>query len=174
MTTPTGSDDRLRAFGNELVEVHLWLREELDRLRDDVDAYVEDRAGRPRMLRAHCLTFCDAIRRHHTGEDADAFTALLSRFPELGDVVEQLRHDHEAVTGMLGDLESLLARLDTEPAQGERVRDELDGISALLESHFRYEEKRIVAALNALDAPRWRESRPDFLRRDAPVADERP
>jgi hypothetical protein len=32
------------------------------------------------------------------------------------------------------------------------VRTELDSLAALLESHFGYEEKKLVAALNALDA----------------------
>ncbi|WP_176737986.1 hypothetical protein [Micromonospora inyonensis] len=31
------------------------------------------------------------------------------------------------------------------------VRAELDGLAAVLESHFTYEEKKLVAALNALD-----------------------
>lgn len=33
-----------------------------------------------------------------------------------------------------------------------RVRTELDSLAALLESHFGYEEKKLVAALNALGA----------------------
>jgi hypothetical protein len=37
------------------------------------------------------------------------------------------------------------------PAQ--EVRKELDGLAALLESHFVYEEKKIVTALNGLSAP---------------------
>lgn len=33
-----------------------------------------------------------------------------------------------------------------------------------METHFVYEEKRIVSALNALDVPGWDGSRPAFLR----------
>jgi hypothetical protein len=43
------------------------------------------------------------------------------------------------------------------------VLAELDGLAALLESHFVYEEKRLVSALNSLSAPTWGGSRPDFL-----------
>ncbi len=52
---------RLAAFGNQLIEIHIWLREELALLREDVDAYLDGRGGRPRELRAHCLTFCSAL-----------------------------------------------------------------------------------------------------------------
>lgn len=49
------------------------------------------------------------------------------------------------------------------------MRSELDSLAALMETHFVYEEKRIVSALNALNAlnaPGWDRSRPDFLRTD--------
>jgi hypothetical protein len=33
------ASSRLTAFGNQLIEVHIWLREQLEDLRDNVDAY---------------------------------------------------------------------------------------------------------------------------------------
>jgi hemerythrin-like domain-containing protein len=147
-----------------LIEVHLWLREELARLREDVDSYL-DGGERPRELRAHCLTFCSALSRHHTGEDDGAFPVLAAQFPELRPVLEELRRDHHMVAGILRRLEELLGGLgpDPDPAEAQRVRAELDGLAALLESHFVYEEKRLVSALNSLSAPSWDGSRPDFL-----------
>ncbi|MEU8317844.1 hemerythrin domain-containing protein [Nonomuraea sp. NPDC048881] len=159
MTSDTTMNDfpeparRLAAFGNQLIDVHLRLREELARLRDTAG-----RGGSLRDLRTHCLTFCSAITTHHTGEDATAFPVLAAEFPELRPVLEELRRDHEQVAAILRDLETLL----TADAPATRdVRTELDGLSALLESHFVYEEKRIVAALNALPATTW--SAPAFL-----------
>jgi iron-sulfur cluster repair protein YtfE (RIC family) len=167
MKTPLEPSDRLTAFGNQLIEVHLWLREELTRLRESVDSYLDGHGERPRELRAHCLTFCSALSRHHTGEDDGAFPVLAEQFPELRPVLEELARDHHMVTGILRRLEELLGGLGAEtepgPAEARRVRAELDGLSALLESHFVYEEKRIVAALNSLSAPGWNGSRPDFL-----------
>jgi hypothetical protein len=165
METPTEPRGRLTAFGNQLIEVHSWLREELAQLREDVDAHLSDHSGLPRKLQAHCLTFCSAVTRQHTGEDDGAFPGLAGQFPELRPVLEELGRDHHLVTGILRNLEELLdgLSLDAGPAQAPRVRAELDGLSALLESHFVYEEKRIVSALNSLDAPDWHAAKPEFL-----------
>ncbi|MFF5212981.1 hemerythrin domain-containing protein [Streptosporangium sp. NPDC000396] len=158
----TTSHGRLTAFGNQLIEVHLWLREELAALRENIDAYL---AGgvRPRELRAHCLAFCSALNRHHTGEDDGAFPELARQHPELRPILEELRRDHRLVEDSLQRLQALVGELDreTDPAEVQR---ELDSLAALMETHFVYEEKRIVSALNALDAPGWNRSRPEFLR----------
>jgi hypothetical protein len=160
-TTMETSHERLAAFGNQLIEVHLWLREELATLREDVDAYLAG-GTRPRDLRAHCLTFCSALQRHHVGEDVGAFPVLAERFPELRPVLDELRRDHQLVEDSLTRLQALLDGLgrETDPVI---LRSELDSLAALMETHFVYEEKRILAALNALDAPEWDRSRPDFL-----------
>lgn len=162
METPDG---RLAAFGNQLVEVHLWLREELAALREDIDTYLDDGGARPRALRAHCLAFCSALNRHHTGEDDGAFPQLAEQFPELRPVLDELRRDHRLVEDSLQRLEALLSGLEQEMDAVE-VWSELDSLAALMETHFVYEEKRIVSALNALNAPGWDRSRPDFLLTD--------
>jgi hypothetical protein len=163
-TTMGTPDERLAAFGNQLIEVHLWLREELAALREDIDAYLAGGA-RPRDLRAHCLTFCSALNRHHTGEDDGAFPKLAEQFPELRPVLEELGRDHRLVEDSLHQLQALLDGLDQE-VDPVIVRSELDSLAALMETHFVYEEKRIVSALNALNAPGWDRSRPDFLLTD--------
>ncbi|TNH29859.1 hemerythrin domain-containing protein [Micromonospora orduensis] len=138
--------DRLAAVGNQMIEIHLWLGAELARLRESLDD--PDGAGRSRDLRAHCLSFCAALGRHHTGEDDGAFRLLADQVPELRPVIANLITDHEVVAGILHRVEALLGTDTSMPAA--QVRAELDGLAALLESHFRYEEKRLVTALNAL------------------------
>ncbi|MTE21656.1 hemerythrin domain-containing protein [Streptomyces sp. TRM43335] len=152
MGDPTGPGDRLRALGDELVEIHTGLRAELERLRADVDAHLNGRAGRPRQLKAHCLAFCSALTRHHTGEDTGAFLHLARRFPDLRPVIVKLEEDHRLVSGLLHDLERLLDGIPDEPdeAEARRVMGELDGLAAILESHFSFEERRILDALDAL------------------------
>jgi hemerythrin-like domain-containing protein len=168
MDTPTGSGGRLLAFGNQLIDVHFWLRGELARLRADVESHLRGDAERPRDLRVHCVAFCSALERHHTGEDGGAFPVLAERFPELRPVLDELARDHHVVGDLLRGLRKLLDGLSgSEPAEARRVRAELDGLAALLESHFTYEERKIVAALNALNVPGWEDSPPDFLLTDS-------
>ncbi|MEQ4720036.1 hemerythrin domain-containing protein [Nonomuraea sp. B19D2] len=164
METPTTPDERLKAFGNQLINVHAWLREELANLRDDVDAHLAGGSARPRELPAHCLAFCSALERHHTGEDAAAFPALAEQFPALRPVLQELTRDHQIVSDILRRLQNLLDGLgNNDAAQPRHVQAELDGLAALLESHFTYEERKIVAALNALAAPDWDDAPPAFL-----------
>jgi hemerythrin-like domain-containing protein len=147
-----GPAERLTAFGSELIEIHLWLREELAGLRADVDSYLDGRSERPRRLKVHCLSFCSALTKHHAGEDAGAFPLLAKASPELRPVIAQLEDDHQIVRSILRALQQLLGSITAEPdaVEAKRVRGELDGLAAILESHFAFEEKRIVTALNAL------------------------
>jgi Hemerythrin HHE cation binding domain len=75
----------------------------------------------------------------------------------------QLASDHQVVASILHRIEDLLSGLGPGPAEARRVRAELDGLAALLESHFVYEEKRLVSALNSLTVPDWDCPGPDFL-----------
>jgi hemerythrin-like domain-containing protein len=152
MDTPTGAHQRLAAFGRDLIEVHRWLREELARLRADTATYLDGHGERPQSLKAHCLSFCSALTRHHTSEDNSAFPVLASAFPELSPVIVQLEDDHRMVRAILDDLEQLLTAITAEPdaAEAAWVRGELDGLTAILESHFAFEERRIAQALNTL------------------------
>ncbi len=165
METPSSSNGRLTAFGNQLVQVHNWLRKELATLHDDLGSVTDGRAERLRDLRAHCLTFCSALTRHHTGEDGGAFLVLSEKYPELRPVLEELAHDHDVMTGIIERLEELVGGVGpaSSPAEILHVQRELDGLTAIMETHFRYEEKRIVEALNALDMPEWRNTKPSFL-----------
>jgi hypothetical protein len=154
MDIPTGADYRVKAFGNQLIEVHIWLREELTQLREDLDSYLEGRRTRPRDLRAHCLSFCAMLDRHHSGEDEGAFHVLARHYPELRPVLQELTRDHRLVDGVLKRIEELfggrMATAVEDMATIRSVRSELDDLAALLETHLRYEEKKIVAALNSL------------------------
>jgi hemerythrin-like domain-containing protein len=131
--------DRLVAFGNQLVETHLHLRETLDRLRDG--------AVPARDLRTHCLTFCAVLTRHHEAEDTGAFPVLAREHPELAPVLDELARDHVLIANTMRRLTELL---DSNGDGDGDVHTELASLAALLEAHLVYEEKKIVAALNGL------------------------
>jgi hypothetical protein len=73
---------------------------------------------------------------------------LGEQFPELQPVLQQLTEDHDMVAWILLRIQELLDG----PGDPEATGRELDGLAAILESHFVYEEKKIVEALNSLDA----------------------
>jgi len=129
-------DDRLIAFGNQLIATHIRLRERLAGLRDGTYTGAD--------LLTHCMTFCSVLTAHHEAEDDGGFPVLAKHYPELRPVLTELSHDHRQVAEVL----TRLGELSTMAA--EVARRELDTLAALLETHLVYEEKKLVAALNSL------------------------
>jgi hypothetical protein len=123
---------RFAAYGNQLIQVHAQLRDMLDDLRDGVVPEPD--------FAAHCVAFCAALTNHHTGEDETVFPLLAERHPELRAFLAELRRDHEIIAG-------LLSRLRT----GAGDENDFDGLAAILETHFRGEEKRLTEVLNAVE-----------------------
>ena len=128
-----------------------------------------DASGRPSTRAPHdaahaellvyCRGFCTALTRHHTSEDTALFPELERRHPELGATLRALRQDHSMIAYLVTDLEQTLDRVahstsDTArdlPASRDVVQRHLDGVGAIMESHFRYEEKALGDVLVALD-----------------------
>jgi hypothetical protein len=129
---------RVAALGAELVRIHDGLRAELGRLRSGDMA-----AGRPLAL--HCLSFCAALTRHHTAEEGGAFPALAGRFPDLRPLLGKMAEDHALIGGIVARVEELAGR------DAATLTAELDGLAAILESHFAFEERRVRNALDVLD-----------------------
>ncbi|MFQ6331835.1 hemerythrin domain-containing protein [Nocardia sp. CWNU-33] len=143
------SVDRVRALGRELTEVHQDLRTELRRVRIEFDRYLASGEVPPTQLRTHCTAFCAALTRHHSSEDTTAFPALGNQFPELAPVLAELSADHHLVADILRRLQQLLAEVG--PDNVDTAKRELDGLAAILESHFQWEERRLVEAFDALE-----------------------
>lgn len=139
------ADDRLAALGNQLVQIHLALREQLDAVLDDLDDHRPGTQLRP--LQSHCLAFCSALGEHHTREDG-FLPQLAAGFPELAPAIEKLMQDHEFVADLLARVEALLGSLESADDVGP-VRAELAGLSALLNNHFAYEERSLASVLNS-------------------------
>lgn len=159
----TGTDaaggTRARALADELREVHRRLREALELALDGADDGAGDGAddgaadgadvGGPaaRDLLLYCWGFCAALDGHHRSEDETLFPLLVGAHPDLTPVVAQLRQDHRMIDHLLGSLrEAIRSGADAQ----ERARH-LEGVAAIMESHFRYEERRVLPLLDALD-----------------------
>ncbi|MGW4063831.1 nitroreductase/quinone reductase family protein [Amycolatopsis sp. NPDC004747] len=132
--------DTARRMGDWLVEMHDWLRGELKEIRAELDC------GTPRELRLRCAGFCTALTRHHTGEARNIFPLLAERFPALAPTLAKLDEEHVVVARLQEEVRQLVER-EADPV---RLRAEFDRLKSELDSHFAYEERTLVAALNAL------------------------
>ncbi|MFC6089669.1 hemerythrin domain-containing protein [Saccharothrix lopnurensis] len=138
------------AFGNQLVQAHIALRERLEELGDHLEEHLAGERGRSIDLRTHCLSFCAAVTTHHTAEDDGAFPVLAREHPELRPVLDELGRDHRIVTDALRELAGLVERAGEDGVSALVLRTELDSVAALLETHFTYEERRLADALSGL------------------------
>ena len=162
MKTPLEPNGRLTAFGNQLIEVHLWLARSLP-ARRELDSYLDGHGERPRELRAHCLTFCSARAGITGGEDDGAFPVLARSF-RAAPALEELARDHHMVTGILRPWKSCSA---ASGRRRSRVRPRRDGAGGAGRpgrpwSRIPSTRRSGLAALDPLSAPSWNGSRPDF------------
>ena len=137
---------RLVAWSTELRRVHQRIREALRVTQEAVSAgHPAERAGRDLLL--YCHGFCAALDGHHRGEDRALFPAVEAAHPELAPVLRALEHDHAAIAHLLGELRAALDR----SAPAEELDGHLEGVAAIMESHFRYEERQLLTVLETLD-----------------------
>ncbi|MCF6467963.1 hemerythrin domain-containing protein [Nonomuraea sp. MG754425] len=140
-----GEQHRLTAWNLELQAAHQRLRRALRLARESLEA------GDPTAARAdlllYCKGFCAALDGHHVREDAGLFPELSARHPSLRPTIAKLRQDHEMIA-------VLLERFDRAITSGATPNEQamhLDGLSAIMESHFRYEERELLGVLSTLD-----------------------
>lgn len=161
MTEPFSSD-RIVAWGAELRRVHVQLRRAMALAREAVEDAAdgtaleggavseggtapEGSATAARELLLFCHGFCLALSGHHRAEDGALFPQLVAAHPELAPVVAKLKQDHSMIEHLIGGLDAALTR----GAPAEETLQHLDGIEAVMETHFRYEERQLVAVLDA-------------------------
>src|SRR6478735_7697755 len=127
-------------------------------LAAELSAVHDDLRARVRVLRDG-LGFCRALQAHHTGEDDGLFAALRAERPDLGPMLDKLAEDHHLVAGILTRVAVLAEEAsETSEASGARrtrLVGELDGLMAIMDSHFAFEERSIGAALDGLDDRSW-------------------
>ncbi|MEK2492099.1 hemerythrin domain-containing protein [Kitasatospora purpeofusca] len=146
---------RTVALSRQLSLAHDELRRLIDDLKHDLKDDLKSgaghrRTGGGRTLAAHCLAFCGALEAHHRGEDEGLFAQLVRERPDLAGTVAKLVEDHGMISSILTRVAELARQAATTGDRGadEAVRRELDGLAAIMESHFRYEERVIGAALD--------------------------
>lgn len=141
-----GENIRLVAWGRELREVHARLREALRVTTVALeDGEAAESASRELLL--FCHGFCAALTTHHLGEDRTLFPAIAAGHPELGDAIRALERDHSMIAHLLGGLQTAVDRA----APPHELLLHLEGVGAIMENHFRYEERQLSLVLDALE-----------------------
>jgi hemerythrin-like domain-containing protein len=125
--------------------MHARLREALDLTRR---AVAEGRSAEAatRDLLLYCHGFCAALDGHHRSEEHTLFPAIETAHPELEPVLRNLTQDHSMIAHLLTGLRTALDRA----APVAELDRHLEGIAAIMESHFRYEERQLLTVLETL------------------------
>lgn len=144
-----GEKTRLIAWSNELKAVHGRLREAL-RVTQAAVKVGEPSGPLARELLLFCHGFCAALTGHHEGEDRELFPAIAAAHPDLAPTLQKLEQDHSMIAHLVAALEDATER----GLPPDKLEAHLEGIAAIMESHFRYEERELLTVLAtlALDA----------------------
>jgi iron-sulfur cluster repair protein YtfE (RIC family) len=134
--------ERAIAWGDELVKLHDTFRRDLTALRNGT--------VRAPDLREHCLTFCDSLHAHHSGEDDVLFPHLGGLRPELAGVIDRLRREHRVVGRLLARIRALAGSERSGEGGTAEIGTELDRLTRELEAHLDYEEEQLVPLLNGM------------------------
>jgi hypothetical protein len=140
-----GETTRLIAWGDEMRAVHDRLRGAL-RLSQEAVAAGRDLPDPGRELLLFCHGFCAALDGHHRGEDALLFPAVEAAHPDLGGQLRKLEQDHAMIGTLLAELASAVDRSADPVTLGQH----LDGLGAIMESHFAFEERTLLGILDRL------------------------
>jgi deazaflavin-dependent oxidoreductase (nitroreductase family) len=127
--------------GAYLKLVHDNFRHELALIRKELST-----PGRPGLgvqLRIDCLTLCQGLHHHHTGEDTMMFPGLAERHPSLAPTSERLAKEHERIAVLLEELRQALSGEDP-----LRVRAGIERLVNELEAHLTYEEEQLIPLLD--------------------------
>jgi deazaflavin-dependent oxidoreductase (nitroreductase family) len=93
------------------------------------------------QLRINCLTMCQGLRNHHTGEDMGMFPHLARKSPELAAVIDKLRDEHLKLAALVSALQ--------EAVSGGSGAAEVDLLIDELENHLLYEESVLIPVLDS-------------------------
>ena len=143
LQTVAGGPANAASLGAALKLIHDAFRRELALIRKEI---AESGPGLGTQLRVNCLTVCQGLHHHHSGEDAGIFPFLAQRYPELAPTLDRLRREHQKIAALLDDLKEVISTDGVDPLLVlpgvERLTDEL-------ESHLTYEEEQLIPILDA-------------------------
>ncbi|MGX1369106.1 deazaflavin-dependent oxidoreductase (nitroreductase family) [Streptomyces canus] len=126
--------------GEAIRLVHDVFRRELSLIRQELASGTTTLGA---QLRVNCLTFCQGLHNHHTGEDVAMFPFLADRHPEAQPALDRLRTEHAHIAALVEELREALAGTDL-----ASVRTEVTRLTHELEAHLAYEEEHLITLLD--------------------------
>jgi alkanesulfonate monooxygenase SsuD/methylene tetrahydromethanopterin reductase-like flavin-dependent oxidoreductase (luciferase family)/hemerythrin-like domain-containing protein len=148
--------------GQRLIEVHDYLRTELEMLRELMRQVVAGTLGagaaRSQLhtmalrqnnwtLDAFCASYCRAVTMHHAREDVDIFPGLRRFEPGLTGVLDRLEAEHRTIHEVVESVDQALIAFVAHPEAGADLRTAVDLLSDTLLSHLSYEERELTEPL---------------------------
>ncbi|MEV6481584.1 nitroreductase/quinone reductase family protein [Streptomyces sp. NPDC051576] len=129
------------SFGEAIKAVHDAFRHELSLIRAELTTGTTTLGA---QLRVNCLTFCQGLHNHHTGEDLALFPHISEQHPHSAPALARLREEHERIAELMDELREALTAEDADPGG---VRDEVERLTTALEAHLTYEEEELIPLL---------------------------
>jgi hemerythrin-like domain-containing protein len=154
-----------RAGQETLLAIHEHLRQELRRLREVIE---EVRGGRASAAEARsylnsmtmrqnywtmgafCAAYCRVVSVHHAIEDQSLFPDLKAADQSLGPVLERLRHEHEGIAAVLGEVDAALVVMVEDERGLEGAKGAVEHLSDALLAHLNYEEEQLLEPIGRL------------------------
>lgn len=133
---------RVVAWSAEMRRVHQRLADALTIARESIEAGGPVAPALDPLT--YCWAFCAALDGHHGGEDDLLFPAVLAAHSDMADVLTTLARDHRMIGHLLGELRHAM----TDGAGAADLLRHLDGVEAVMTTHFRYEEKRLLGIID--------------------------
>ncbi|WAU85808.1 nitroreductase/quinone reductase family protein [Streptomyces sp. Qhu-G9] len=131
------------SMGQAVKAIHDAFRRELTLIRKEIG---EAGPTLGAQLRINCLTLCQGLHNHHTGEDLAMFPFLADHHPELSPALDRLREEHVQIAALTAELKQVIGTAQADPAH---VREEVERLTAALEAHLTYEEEQLIPVLDA-------------------------
>ena len=154
-----------RAGQQTLLAIHEHLRQELAKLREVIHEVREGRSTSAEarsylnamtmrqnywMLGAFCAAYCRVVSFHHAIEDQQLFADLEAADQSLGPVLERLKHEHEGIAKVLGEVDAALVAMVEDEKRLDDTQASVDHLSDALLAHLEYEEDQLLEPIGRL------------------------
>jgi len=151
-----------QARGQQLIDIHDHLRQELAQVRDLVDQVEagmigigEARSAINEMtlrqnnwtLGTYCESYCRLVTTHHTIEDQSMLPNLRQADARLAPVTLRLEAEHKVIHEVIESVDRALVALVAGEGDLKGLRAEVDLLTDTLLSHLSYEERSLVEPL---------------------------